>query len=46
MGRRIAEYLNMNVVGMLGVVSKAKALSLIDSFQECRAYDATPRHLL
>jgi predicted nucleic acid-binding protein len=33
-GRRIAEYLDLNVVGTLGVLAKAKTLGLIDSFRD------------
>lgn len=33
-GRRTAEYLNLKVVGTLGVLAKAKMLGLIDSFQD------------
>ena len=33
-GRRIAEYLGLNVTGTLGVLAKAKTLGLIDSFSD------------
>lgn len=33
-GRRTAEYLGLNVTGTLGVLAKAKALGLIDSFKD------------
>lgn len=32
-GRRIAEYLGLDVTGTLGVLAKAKSLGLIDSFR-------------
>lgn len=32
-GRRVAEYLGLNVIGTLGVLAKAKSLGLIPSFQ-------------
>lgn len=34
MGRSIAEYLELNVVGTLGVLAKGKKLGLIKSFQD------------
>jgi hypothetical protein len=34
LGRRIAEYLGLNVIGTLGVLAKAKSLGLISSFFE------------
>jgi len=34
MGRRIAEYLELNVVGTLGVLAKGKKLGLIKSFRD------------
>ncbi len=34
MGRRVAEYLGLNVTGTLGVLAKAKSLGLISSFHE------------
>lgn len=34
MGRRVAEYLGLNVTGTLGVLVKAKSLGLIASFHE------------
>ncbi len=33
-GRRIAEYLGLNVTGTLGILAKAKTLRLIDSFRD------------
>lgn len=34
LGRRIAEYLGLNVTGTLGVLAKAKSAGLIPSFHE------------
>lgn len=34
LGRRVAEYLGLNVTGTLGVLAKAKSLGLIPSFHE------------
>lgn len=34
LGRRVAEYLGLNVTGTLGVLTKAKSIGLIPSFQE------------
>jgi predicted nucleic acid-binding protein len=34
MGRSIAEYLELNVVGTLGVLAKGKKLGLIKSFRD------------
>jgi predicted nucleic acid-binding protein len=33
-GRRVAEYLGLNVTGTLGVLAKAKSLGLIPSFHQ------------
>ena len=38
MGRSIADYLNLNVVGTLGVLAKGKQLGLIKSFRDA-AFD-------
>ena len=32
LGRRVAEYLGLNVIGTLGVLAKAKSIGLISSF--------------
>lgn len=34
LGRRVAEYLGLNVTGTLGVLAKAKSIGLIPSFHE------------